>query len=236
MSQRIGVLGGTFDPIHRGHVDLGEAAHSALGFSTLKVVPLNTPPHRPPPVASGFHRFAMAALAVAGRSRWQASDLELTHAEPSYTAATLRRFHAQGFGPGDLFFVLGADAFLEIRSWKDYPSILDAAQFAVVSRPGFPVAELRQRFPDLAERMTTAANDRARTSGASIILIDARTSDVSSTMIRQRCVEDRPLAGLVPDAVQQHIEQHGLYRSLIQDSRAHRHTQDTPAGRLHGQS
>jgi nicotinate-nucleotide adenylyltransferase len=235
MSERIAILGGTFDPIHCGHMDAGEAALLALQSAALLVVPLNTPPHRVPPTASGFHRFAMAALAVAGRSRWQVSDLELKHAEPSYTATTLRRFHEQGYAPQDLFFVIGADAFLDIRSWKDFPGILDAARFAVVSRPGFPVGKLPDRLPDLAPRMAPASARNAL-AAASIILIDARTADVSSTAIRRRCTEGASLAGLVPVAVQQHIEQHGLYRSMIHDSPASRHETDAPAGRLHGQS
>lgn len=235
MSERIAILGGTFDPIHRGHMDAGDAALLALQLGTLHVVPLNTPPHRVPPAASGFHRFAMAALAVAGRSRWRVSDLELMHAEPSYTATTLRRFHEEGYAPEDLFFVIGADAFLDIRSWRDFPGILDAARFAVVSRPGFPVGELRDRLPDLASRMAPASGGDA-VGAASIVLIDARTADVSSTAIRRRCAEGASLAGLVPLAVQQHIEQHGLYRSAIHDSAAPRHETDAPAGRLHGQS
>jgi len=235
MNQRIGILGGTFDPIHRGHIDAGDAAQRALDLGTLNVVPLNTPPHRSQPAASGFHRFAMAALAVAGRPAWQVSDVELLHAEPSYTATTLRRFHDRGYAPSHLFFVTGVDAFLDIRSWKNYPHILDMAQFAVVTRPGFPVSELRDKLPELAPRMT-APSSGGRTSAGLIILIDAQTADVSSTAIRQRCVEALPLTGLVPVAVQQHIEQHGLYRSPIQDPPPHRHAMDAPAGRLHGQS
>jgi nicotinate-nucleotide adenylyltransferase len=83
MSRRVGILGGTFDPIHCGHLDLGAAAQAVLGLGPLSVIPANVPPHRAPPVASGFHRFAMVALAVAGRAGWHASDLELEHRQPS---------------------------------------------------------------------------------------------------------------------------------------------------------
>ncbi len=119
-------------------------------------MPSSRPPHRTAPLASGFHRFAMAALAVAGRDGWQVSDSELTHDEPSYTVTTLRRLHAEGYTSSELFFVIGADAFLEIRSWKDYPQILDAARFAVVSRPGLRASELPDRLGDLASRMTAS--------------------------------------------------------------------------------
>ena len=116
MARRLGLLGGTFDPIHCGHVDAARAADSALGLTGLLIVPSYLPPHRPQPVASGYHRFAMAALVAAGRASWRASDLELQSAAPSYTTSTLDRLHAAGYAPTELFFVVGADAFAEIES------------------------------------------------------------------------------------------------------------------------
>src|SRR5262245_64525818 len=133
--RRIGLLGGTFDPIHRGHLDLATAAEAALHLMEVLVLPSNIPPHRPQPVASSHHRFAMAAMAIAGRRGWRALDVELQRAAPSYTADTLQRFHASGFAPSELVFITGADAFLEIATWHDYPAVLDRAHFAVVSRP-----------------------------------------------------------------------------------------------------
>jgi nicotinate-nucleotide adenylyltransferase len=235
MSARVGILGGTFDPIHQGHLDLGDCAQRALDLTTVLVIPASRPPHRSPPVASGFHRFAMVALAIAGRAGWRVSDLELTHTEPSYTATTLQRLHDQGYGAADLFFVIGADAFLEIRSWKDYPAILDRAQFAVVSRRGYSAADLRQRLPMLSARMVHAAAFH-QSDATSIILIDAPTADVSSTAIRERCRDGHSLSGLVPAAVEQHIEQHGLYRSPIENQPGTLHHVSAAAGRLHGQS
>jgi nicotinate (nicotinamide) nucleotide adenylyltransferase len=91
--RKIGILGGTFDPIHAGHIDIGSASEAALGLTRLFVIPSNVPPHRPETAASGFHRFAMVALTVATRPRWQASDLELRETAPSYTSTTLTRFH-----------------------------------------------------------------------------------------------------------------------------------------------
>ena len=133
---RIGILGGTFDPIHCGHLDMGSAAERALGLTQLVVMTANIPPHRPQPVASSYHRFAMVALAIGGRERWRASDFELGIGLPSYTSGTFQHFHDRGFASTELFFVIGADAFAEIETWKDFPAILDRAHFAVVSRPG----------------------------------------------------------------------------------------------------
>ena len=234
--RRIGILGGTFDPIHRGHVDLGRAAQSALGLTQVFVVPTHMPPHRPQPVASSYHRFAMVALTVAGRVGWQATDVELGHDAPSYTSLTLRRFHERGFAPLELFFLIGADAFIEIGSWKDYPDILDRAHFAVVSRPGCPVTDLPRRLPDLAARMTPAELDPAVLHRTSVIfLIEAPTADVSSTAIRSRLADGQPITGLVEPDVQQHIEQHELYTATVPGRRENDRSADTAAGRLHGQ-
>src|SRR5436309_14743555 len=95
--RRIGILGGTFDPIHCGHVDIGLAAQSALGLTELLVIPANIPPHRSPPIASAQDRFAMASRAVTGLRGWEVSDLELRSDEPSYTSTTLERLHRRGF-------------------------------------------------------------------------------------------------------------------------------------------
>jgi len=204
--RRIGILGGTFDPIHCGHVDLARAAEEALDLTRVFVITSNVPPHRAAPVASSYHRFAMVVLAISSRPTWCALDVELKSSAPSYTSTTLRRFHADGYSPEELFFLIGADAFADIESWRDYPAILDLTQFVVVSRPGFPVAELRRRLPALADRA---------------IFIDAPTADVSATSVRKRMAAGESIAALVPPAVRQHIERHGLYATI--------------SGRLHGE-
>jgi nicotinate-nucleotide adenylyltransferase len=233
--RRIGILGGTFDPIHRGHSDAGEAARDALDLTRVLVVPANIPPHRPQPFASPYHRFAMAALAVSGRSGWGVSDQELRHDAPSYTSATLRRFHDRGYAPAELFFLIGADAFVDIASWKDYPAILGDAHFVVVSRPGCPVVELARRLPSLASRMVWAERVEAARTEPAIILIHAETADVSSTVIRRYRAEGQPVTGMVDLSVQQHIEHHALYTPMVPGRRPRDERPVTSAGRMHGQ-
>src|SRR5881628_2480642 len=177
-ARRIGILGGSFDPIHSGHMDAGHAAALAIGLSRLVVIPSHIPPHRPQPLASPFHRFAMVSLAVAGNAGWRGSDVELRAQAASYTSTTLGKFHERGFAASELFFVIGADAFAEIGSWHDYPQILEAAHFAVVSRPGFPVGDLSRRLPLLSERMARPPIDAVDKIDPVIILIDAPTTDV----------------------------------------------------------
>lgn len=230
--RRVGILGGTFDPIHRGHVDMCLAAEGALDLSRIFVIPSNVPPHRAQTHASAFHRFAMVASAIADHQAWRASDLELRHAGTSFTADTLRKFHERGYAPADLFFIIGADAFTEIATWRDYPRILDRTHFAVVSRPGHPSGALPYTLPDLGSRMVSPPLEALAVMDPSIVLIDAPTANVSSTAIRQRCAEGQSLAGLVSSRVQAHIEQHGLYAATNR-RRIDQSTQP-PAEPLHG--
>jgi nicotinate-nucleotide adenylyltransferase len=253
-SARVGILGGMFDPIHHGHLDTGASAQRALDLTRLLVVPSNIPPHRRQPIASSHHRFAMVSMAIAEYPRWRAMDLELSMAAHSYTSDTLRHFQAIGYLPTQLFFIAGADAFLEIATWKDYPGLLDLAHFAVVARPGVNVGELYARLPALASRMrnvhgtvrlkrdTTAdpdlafeQSDAANDQRTFIFLIDTTTADVSSTAIRQARLDHRTIAGMVPPFVRQHIERHGLYEDPTPRIDNGSCLLDTQAGRLHGQ-
>jgi nicotinate-nucleotide adenylyltransferase len=234
-ARRIGILGGTFDPIHHGHLDVAGAAAAELGLTRMFVVPSNIPPHRPQTLASAYHRFAMIALAVAGRPGWRAADLELRSDATSYTSGTLERFRERTYSPSELFFVIGADAFADIGSWRDYPRILDAAHFVVVSRPGSPVDELPRRLPLLASRMARPPIDQFEQLDRLILLIDAPTADVSSTAIRRRLAAGESIAGMVPPSVQQHIEQHGLYTSTTPGRRASDAPRMPAADKLHGQ-
>jgi len=216
--RRIGVLGGTFDPVHLGHLGAAEVARSTLALDEVLVVPSHIPPHRlAQPDASGYHRFAMVALAVASARGLAASDVELVREGRSYTATTLRGLHRRGFSPSQLFFITGADAFAEIATWHEYPAVLDLGHFVVIARPGFPVETLRSRLPGLASRMRTVAGSGWSQTAedppdrTSILLVEVATPDVSSTQIRERIRGAQPLTGLVPRAVEIHIYRHGLY-------------------------
>ncbi len=235
--RRLGLLGGTFDPIHCGHLDLASAAASSLKLDRVIVMPSHTPPHRPVTHASAFHRFAMVALSVAGRHGWQASDEELRHDAPSYTIHTLARMHAGGYTPTEIYFLIGADAFADIAMWRGYPDVLDGSHFVVVSRPGRSAESMRGTLSNLAGRMVdgaqwTGGDTSQRTS---VILIDAPTADVSSTAIRAKLAAGESIDGMVDPRVRQHIEQHGLYRSSSSDTDTSVDVSTAQAGRLHGQ-
>ena len=208
---RRGVMGGTFDPVHNGHLDVARAAAASLALDEVRLVPANLPPHRTPPRASAQDRLAMVELAVKDDARLQASDIELHTDGPSYTVATLDRLERLGIDLATLFFITGADAFRDIPSWRAFPAILDRCHFVAVSRPGCPAPALRQALAALAPRMVDAA--ATIPTHPAIILVDAPTAPVSSTDIRRLLAEGRSIDGLVPPAVASYIEQHGLYRT-----------------------
>lgn len=197
-SRRLGVLGGTFDPIHVGHLDAAGAARQALALDDVLFVPAHDPPHRATdPLATAFHRFALVALAIDGHPGYRVSDVELRRSGPSYTVTTLRALHDAGWKASQLFFILGADAFAEIATWHEYPAVLDCANFAVIARP--------------RAKITAAAARPAPGAGTGIYHVEARTRDVSSTTIRARLAAGQPIDDLVPAAVARHIRVHHLY-------------------------
>jgi nicotinate-nucleotide adenylyltransferase len=211
-AERIGLLGGTLDPIHCGHIVAATASRDALDLSRVVVIPSRVPPHRPlQPRASAYHRFAMAALAVSSEPRLTVSDDELRSDGPSYTADTLERLNARGIAPSQIFFITGADAFAEIATWKRYPEVLDLANFVVVSRPGHRIDALRARLPALADRMHPAARRASHDANPLIYLLPAATPDVSSTIVREKLGRGETISGLVPPLVETHIVQHRLY-------------------------
>ena len=210
---RLALLGGTFDPIHCGHLDIARAAREALGLDQVWLVPAHVPPHRRPPRASAAHRFAMAALAAQSEPGLLVSDIEMLDASPSYTASTLAKLADKGLTGGSVCFVTGADAFLEIETWKDFPAILDACHFVVVSRRGVPASGLPDALPRLAHRMIGLS--AGIPDDPAILLVDAATADVSSTRVRQTLEEGGTIEGMVPAAVAGYIRKQALY---IQDT------------------
>ena len=162
----------------------------------------------------------------------EVSDLELSSPGPSYTADTLARLSDRlGLSPRQIFFIIGADAFAEIETWRRYPQVLDLAHFVVVSRPGFDVGRIAERIPELRERITVRLHDVVAAARPRVYVLPAATPDVSSTEIRRRLRAGESIAGLVPDLVDAHIRQHRLYlddssSGLIHSAADHLHGKD----------
>jgi nicotinate-nucleotide adenylyltransferase len=219
----LGVLGGTFDPIHNGHLAAAEAAQASLSLDAITLIPSRVPPHRHDPVgATAEQRFDMAALAAAEKPGWSASRIEIDREGPSFTYDTLVALRQILRGEAAMselaggaksvagkrvewqfFFILGADAFAEIATWSRYPAVLDLAHFVVVSRPGITLDSLCERVPSAFSRRPSAKTR--------VILVEAATPDISSTVIRRRVRAGQSLRHLVPDSVAQYITTHRLY-------------------------
>lgn len=212
--RRLGLLGGTFDPVHYGHLDAAQAAYTALHLDEVQLMPAHDPPHRQrDPRGSAFHRFALVALAIDTYPWMRASDRELRRTNgPSYTIDTLKTLHAEGWRPAQLFFILGTDAFAEIASWHAYPAVLDAANFVVIARPGMSAGDAFRRVPSVAERVRPA--HETDTSRTFVFAVEARTRDVSSTLIRARLKARDRIEDLVPAAVARYILAHDLYGAV----------------------
>jgi len=194
---RLGLFGGTFDPVHVGHLDAAAAALRALRLDRVLFIPSHLPPHREAdPRATPFHRFAMVVLATNDTAEYRACDIEVRRTGTSYTHDTLLGLHADGWHPSQLFFIIGTDAFAEIATWYDYPSVLDLAHFAVVTRTGTPATSLEN---------------------ATVSYVNVQTPDVSSTEIRARLAAGQSIADLVPPAVERYILNHRLYSAPVND-------------------
>jgi nicotinate-nucleotide adenylyltransferase len=212
---RLGVLGGTFDPIHYGHLDAGDAAQRALGLDEVRLVPVHDPPHRPTdPRASAFHRFALVALAVQDRSSWRVSDAELRRSGQSYTYDTLKALQGEGWRAAQIFFILGADAFAEIATWHRFPEVADEAHFVVVARPGTTLDAAVARTPTLVPRMRLPDRSAGMSGETAIFLVHAATRNVSSSEVRVRLTAGLPVDDLVPPEVTHHILAHELYGTV----------------------
>ena len=216
MKRRLGILGGTFDPIHVGHLDAADAASAALALNEIVLIPTHDQPLRvSEPRATVYQRFALAALAIEDRPDWQISDMELVREGRSYTEDTLRALQDSGWRASQLFFILGTDAFAGIAAWRGYPSVLDLAHFVVIARPGVAIDEAALRVPELRSRTSPPPEGAESLDGPThIFLVHAHTRDVSSTMIRERLASGLPIDDLVPDRVARHIQKHHLYGAV----------------------
>jgi nicotinate-nucleotide adenylyltransferase len=196
---RLGVLGGTFDPVHNGHVAAAEAALECANLDEVVFVPTGNPPHRPPAEASPAQRLEMCRLATADDSRFAVSDIEVMREGPSYTLDTL--WALRGANPhAELFLVLGWDAASQLRSWHRPDEVLAIAPIVVVTRPG-------RNAPAEAD-LKSAGLDPAR-----ILLCPRPTPSVSGSDIRRAIAAGKSVAGMVPTSVERYIAAHHLYRA-----------------------
>jgi len=221
--RRIALFGGTFDPIHIGHLAVARAAERRFHLDEIHFIPTGHPPHKPlRGMASYADRYAMVSIACADHPRFVPSLAEsgAGHSghEVFYSVDTVKHFKQKHHGPGThLYFLLGADSFLHIPTWKDYETLLGLCDFIVASRPGFDVAALRLVIPPelFARRGAshTPLDPRAIALRRTVVyVLDTVSSHVSATDVRHRLDRNDSIHGLVPPRVEEYISKKALYR------------------------
>ena len=216
LGKRVGILGGTFDPVHNGHLAIAEAVRQPLALSSILFIPAFLPPHKPTYAISAFqHRIAMLELAVAGHPAFFVSRLEAEREGVSYSIDTLRALRQALGQEVQLFFITGMDAFAEIHTWKANRELLDHASFVVIGRPDHCQHSCEQtvamNFPGYAFDEPHGCWQGGPGQGA-IHPVAMAPVTVSSTGIREAVRQGRPIRDCVPGAVADYIEAHGLYR------------------------
>lgn len=212
----IALFGGTFDPIHSGHLEAASAAARRFRLDRILFIPTGNPPHKPRPELTPFeHRFAMVALGCAGDRRFVPSLLESPEADgrTHYSIDTTRRVRRLLGSEARLFFLIGADAFLDLPHWKDYRGLFRQVRFIVVSRPGFRTEEIRNIVPRGQLRSSAGgAPVRPRLWKSTLEILEGVRVPVASHEIRDAVRAGRRVTGLVPPLVEQYILKAGLYR------------------------
>jgi len=218
---KIAIFGGTFDPIHSGHVEAAKAATRRLHLNKVLFIPTGCPPHKTADHLTDYHhRFAMVALACADDSRFVPSPLESPelHPGPHYSIDTVRRVRRL-LHPGDrLYFLIGLDALLDLPHWKQYRQLLDLTDLIVVSRPGFDSREVEKALPRnlLDPRRARRDSRQVRLRRTTLHILPGVEVPVASTGLRRAIQQKQSIQGLVPPLVEQYIMKEGLYRPATQ--------------------
>jgi nicotinate-nucleotide adenylyltransferase len=213
---RIGIFGGTFDPIHRGHLALAELALKKARLERIFFVTAVYPPHKSHSTSANFlDRHAMVALALSGRNEFVPCSLEYERLGQSYSIDTLRHFREIMPPKASLFFLIGMDAFLEIATWKENDHLLDLSHFLVFSRPGSSTDQLKERLPKEWLSRIEAENglDDAPESGPHrVFCLTGLEEPISATQIREQLQMGQTIESLVPTTVADYIGKVNLYR------------------------
>ncbi len=214
---KIGILGGTFNPVHYGHLRASEEVRDRIGLEKILFIPSGNPPLKNLELASAEYRFDMTRLAVASNPSFEISDIECRKAGRSYTVDTL--IALKEIHPGkEFYFILGIDAFLDIPLWHHPEKLAQLTHFVVVSRPRFSFTQLSSRVPLNAEAFSAlesgdpAVYDTLLENGRQVLLMNITSLDVSATAIRRLVKEGKSIKYLLPESVESFIISHNLYK------------------------
>ena len=208
----IGIYGGTFDPIHYGHLRPALDVYQTLPFSEIRFVPCGQPPHRDAPLTDAAHRLAMLRIALASQPNFKVDDRELHRKGPSYMVDTLKELRTE-YGKRPLCLIIGFDAFLGLESWHQWQAIPELAHLVVTHRPGWRQSEIGARpvLKKLVDDRQTSGESLAQHPGGGIVFVPVTQLDISSTRIRELVAAGKDAHYLLPDNVYELIKQENLY-------------------------
>ncbi len=216
LSEPLGIFGGTFDPLHYGHLRLAEESIEQLGLGGVRWIPAGNPPHRDTPQVTAAQRLAMVLRSTGNNSRFSVDAAEVEAAELSYTVHTLHRLRREFGQDQPLVLLLGADAFAGLTGWHRWTEIFDLAHLAISHRPGFSIDpdSLPQPLGEVfkTRQLTQPAGLKAAPAGG-IVSFSMTQLAISATQIRQLLTNGRSARYLLPDAVLDYISSHSLYRN-----------------------
>jgi len=214
---RVGLFGGTFNPVHWGHLRSAEEIRELFNLERVIFIPTNISPHKESQaLVSPHHRLTMLNLALEGNPFFVASDIELKRAGTSYSIETINYFKQTAHEECTPFFIVGVDAFLEIGTWKQYQKLFSLCNFIVMTRPRYEIKELHHLIPHQVKKEFSYCPEERRfihSSQFSIYLAEITAIDISSQAIRTQVKNRRSVTYLLPHAVESYIEEHALYVS-----------------------
>jgi nicotinate-nucleotide adenylyltransferase len=213
---RIGIFGGTFNPIHLGHLRAAEEIRERFNLKRIIFIAAAVPPHKAVEGGiSGEHRMEMVRLAISGNPHFSLSDIELKRPGRSYSIGTIQLFRQRYGSDLELFFILGMDAFLEIGTWKSFQELFSLCHFIVMTRPGFDKSYTATILPpEIADAFAydEGENRFIHHDGYSVYLQGVTFLDISSTKVREEIDKGRSIRYLLPRKVERYIKQHHFYR------------------------
>ncbi len=212
--KRIGILGGTFNPIHTGHLKAAEIVIKRFDLDKILFIPSYIPPHKKNThVISPLHRWNMVRIALDGYSGFEPSPIEIEAKEKSYSIITLNKIK-NSYPESQILFILGIDAFLEIDIWKDYKELLESCSFIVMSRPGFKLEQAKNIIGGRYRKRMIEVKSNVKEEeikGYDFFLLHMNSLDIASSEIRRKIKKGESIQGMVPDEVEKYIKENKLY-------------------------
>ncbi len=215
-NEPVGIFGGTFDPIHHGHLRLAQEVLEQCRLDEIRFIPSGTPPHRTAPLATAEQRLQMVQLAIGGQSGFILDDREAHRTDKCFTVDTLSALRAELGAAQSLCLLLGSDAFLQLHTWRQWQQLFELAHIIVMQRPGQPLGnaisqadeKLRQQYQT---RLAPSSRLLHETASGHIVVLDMPQLDISATDIRSRNAQNKSLRYLLPDSVAHYIHLNKLY-------------------------